>query len=72
LLSLSPKLSRPVQMTGEIKPGEIIGELVGGDVPETETDHFYLCPDCGQAVDARDLGQVLHHEEPGHGRMPVS
>lgn len=26
----------------------------------------YRCPSCGQRVNARDLGQVFHHEEPGH------
>ena len=56
----------------KIKPGEIIGELVAGAVPETEAGYFYRCPECGQAVDERDLGQVLHHEEPGHEPLPVS
>ncbi len=32
--------------------------------------HFYTCADCGQAVDMRDLGDVFHHEEPGHDRIP--
>jgi len=40
------------------------------DVPEHE--HFYICADCGQAVDMRDLGQVFHHEEPGHSPLPLS
>jgi hypothetical protein len=56
----------------EITPGEIIGEQIGGDVPASEADCFYICPDCGQAVDERDLGQVLHHEEPGHEPLPLS
>jgi hypothetical protein len=60
------------QLTADIKPGEIIGELVAGEVPETEAGYFYRCPDCGQAVDERDLAQVLHHEEPGHEPLPVS
>jgi hypothetical protein len=51
---------------------EIIGELVAGDVPETEASYFYRCPECGQAVDERDLGQVLHHEEAGREPMPIS
>lgn len=33
---------------------------------DNEADHFYQCPSCGQAVDMRKLGDVLHHEEPGH------
>jgi hypothetical protein len=43
------------------------------DAPVTaEADHFYACTACGQAVDKRDLGAVLHHEEPGHAPLPVS
>lgn len=26
----------------------------------------YRCGGCGQRVNARDLGQVFHHETPGH------
>lgn len=43
----------------------IEGRRVGGD-PDDEREHFYLCPACGQAVDMRKLGQVFHHEVPGH------
>jgi hypothetical protein len=32
----------------------------------SDGENFYLCPSCGQAVDARDLGQVLYHEIDGH------
>jgi hypothetical protein len=40
----------------------------GGIPPEQmcEADHFMLCEECGQAFDKRDLGQVFHHNEPGH------
>lgn len=38
--------------------------------PENEADHFFICPECGQAVDMRDLGEVFHHEEPGHKPLP--
>lgn len=43
----------------------IIGHIIG-DEPENELEHFYVCCDCGQAVDMRDLGQVFHHEVLGH------
>jgi hypothetical protein len=36
------------------------------DEPKDEADHFYLCPKCGQAVDARKLGDVLWHEREFH------
>jgi hypothetical protein len=54
-----------------IKPGEIIGRRAGLE-PANEADHFYVCAECGQAVDMRDLGAVLHHEEDGHVRLLVS
>lgn len=31
-----------------------------------EAEHFITCPECGQAIDCRRLGDVLHHDEPGH------
>jgi len=31
-----------------------------------ELEHFYVCNHCGQAVDMRLLGDVLHHDEPRH------
>jgi hypothetical protein len=52
-----------------IKPGQIIGQRQGGE-PDSVLDHFYTCPTCGQLVDKRDLGQVLHHEIAGHQRLP--
>jgi hypothetical protein len=39
---------------------------------EDETVHFYICKACGQAVDKRRLGDVFHHEEETHERLPVS
>lgn len=30
----------------------------------------YRCCQCGQRVNARDLGQVFHHETPGHSPIP--
>ncbi len=40
------------------------------DLPR-ELDHFYTCPACGQAVDRRQLGDVLWHEEAGHDPIPL-
>lgn len=38
------------------------------DAPPTEdeAEHFEVCPECGQAIDCRRLGDVLHHSDPGH------
>lgn len=33
-----------------------------------EAEHFYVCPECGSAVDMRRLGDVFRHEEPGHSK----
>jgi hypothetical protein len=49
---------------------EFVGERVGGD-PFDDQEHFYLCHDCGQPVDMRDLGAVMHHEALGHHRLPA-
>jgi hypothetical protein len=43
----------------------IVGKRIGGE-PANEAEHFYECAACGQAVDKRQLGDVFHHEEPGH------
>ncbi|TGP86380.1 hypothetical protein EN866_24075 [Mesorhizobium sp. M2D.F.Ca.ET.223.01.1.1] len=32
----------------------------------SEEEHFIICRACGQAVDKRDLRQVIWHEQPGH------
>jgi hypothetical protein len=36
-----------------------------------DRDHFYKCPACGQQVDRRQLGEVLHHEVPEHKALPA-
>ena len=38
------------------------------EAPEVadESEHFYVCKACGQAVDMRRLGDVFHHEDKGH------
>jgi Fe2+ or Zn2+ uptake regulation protein len=36
-----------------------------------EHEHFFVCTECGQSVDRRDLGQVFHHEEPGHEKLAL-
>lgn len=43
------------------------------DAPEyeDETRHFATCRDCRQAYDQRRLGDVLHHNKPGHDPLPV-
>lgn len=48
----------------------IVGTRMDKEVTD-EREHFYTCDDCGQAVDMRDLGQVIHHEEPGHDPLAL-
>jgi hypothetical protein len=44
----------------------IRGRVVGVESGD-EREHFYVCPHCGQAVDKRELLQVVYHEaQPGH------
>ena len=53
-------------------PGKfIIGRREGGD-PESEVEHVQRCRSCGQNYDKRDLGQVVHHDTPGHEALPQS
>lgn len=33
---------------------------------DDEAKHFIVCAECGQAIDCRNLGDVFHHEDPGH------
>jgi hypothetical protein len=47
------------------------GERIGGE-PADESEHFYVCDACGQAVDKRDLFAVLHHEQEEHEPFPLS
>jgi transcription initiation factor IIE alpha subunit len=43
----------------------IKGVRIGKQVA-AEAEHLQLCPDCGQALDLRDHGEVMHHIQPGH------
>lgn len=41
------------------------------DPTRNEADHFYICPRCGQAVDARRFGDVMWHDQDQHERLPT-
>lgn len=43
----------------------ITGTRHGGP-DKDERELFYECSSCGQLVDARDLRQLIWHEQPGH------
>jgi hypothetical protein len=49
--------------------GKIIGRCINLGADETDSEHVMLCLACGQAFDMRDLGEVLHHDEPGHAQI---
>ena len=34
--------------------------------PKDESGYFYICEECGQAVDKRSTVQIFHHEELAH------
>lgn len=59
----------------ELKPppfdelNAITARRAGGE-PDDEAEHFYRCG-CGEAVDMRRLGDVLHHEQPGHRPLRI-
>ena len=48
----------------------IVGQRHGGQ-PTREADHFLLCPACGQAIDLRDLQQVIWHQRPEHDPLEL-
>ncbi|RWL42262.1 MAG: hypothetical protein EOR60_26160 [Mesorhizobium sp.] len=48
----------------------IVGRRHGGE-PVKESDHFLLCPICGQAIDLRDLRQVIWHQRPDHDPLEL-
>lgn len=48
-----------------------IGSKRTAGEPADEAQHFYVCNACGQAVDKRRLGDVFHHEKPGHEPIPA-
>ncbi len=39
-------------------------------VHDDERYHFFICPECGQAVDVRRMADVMHHDDAGHSRLP--
>lgn len=53
-----------------MKPNMYMGQRVGGE-PTDPAENFYICQDCKQAVDRRDLFEVWHHMEEGHKPLPV-
>lgn len=55
-----------------LKRGDLgYGKLVSRDEPVDEAPHFHTCSHCQQAVDRRDLAQVLHHEQVEHQPMQL-
>lgn len=37
----------------------------------SEADHFFVCH-CGEAVDMREIEQVVHHETASHTPTPTN
>jgi hypothetical protein len=62
-------MSRWKDICGELE--EIAAGVFQGAEPLAEVDHFYVCSVCGQAVDMRQLADVLYHEELTHNPKPV-
>lgn len=76
--SLKPALTSPGrrEKPGLRLPPDISREELNSkrhaapDLPEAR--HFHLCAECGQAGDRRNLGDVFHHETPGHAPLATS
>lgn len=72
---ITPRSFSPGGVRMRIKKDRVMvsrmnGKRVGGE-QQNEADHFYKCPARGQAMGMRDLGEVFHHELPGHEPLPV-
>lgn len=52
------------------KLGAGIKGTFDGAEPRDESEHFEVCPICGQAIDLRELEQVIYHGQPEH--QPIS
>lgn len=50
--------------------GRYKGEAL--DPVASEADHDYCCPQCGEWVDMRNLGEVFEHEQPHEQRPDTS
>jgi hypothetical protein len=48
----------------------ILGTPDDGD-PASESEHFEMCPVCGQAFDVRVLELVIYHHQPEHEPKPI-
>ena len=62
-------MSRWKDIMGELL--EIAPGVFQGAAPLSEAEHFYVCPGCGQAVDMRELADVLYHGELNHEPKPT-
>ena len=54
-------------LSSMLRDNNIINDIVH----LVKADHFYVCSVCGQAVDIRQLADVLYHEELTHSPKPV-
>jgi hypothetical protein len=41
-------------------PRNIVGEPAGWE-PQSEADHYCVCPGCGALIDMRNLGMAFDH-----------
>lgn len=52
--------------------GVPINRGTGEPVKIPEEEYYYVCSECGQSVDMRDLGEVFHHKDIGHKPLPTN
>lgn len=51
-------------MVDEEKRAQLNAFKCSGPAVDNEAEHFFVCAQCGQAVDMRKLGDVFAHEDP--------
>jgi len=58
-------------MHNEIEPAEWVELDERGDHEVAAHENYFACPVCNQAVDRRNLDEVLWHAQDEHGAIPV-
>jgi hypothetical protein len=41
-------------------------QIPSGNEPAEDSEHFFVCSCCGQAVNRREAAQILHHMQTDH------
>jgi hypothetical protein len=62
-------MREPCPVHAEIR--DLIDDVLSAQTADRphEVEHYFVCGQCAQAVDARSLAQIFHHLAPDHRRL---